>query len=116
VFCNDSGTNPTTPAVTCDTLTILYPVGGEMFKVGSTYQIKWCLPSNWPYTQTRISLSVSNTHFANFSKDLVSNLPSSNLSFSWTVDSTQIGDSCKMRISDYEENKKVYSGYFRIER
>jgi hypothetical protein len=113
-FCNDSGTNNSS---SCDSLTIKYPAGGEEFKVGTTYQIEWCVPANATYTQTKVSLGVFTNGFGSY-KDLkgASALPVSQLSFAWTIDSTQIGDSCKIRVSDYDQNKRVTSGFFKITR
>ena len=112
-YCKDSGTNPPPPS--CDSLTIKYPVGGEALKVGTTYQVQWCIPADWPYTQTKVAFGVFTNGFGSY-KDLISNLPVANHSYAWTVDSTQIGDSCKIRISDYDQNKRVTSGFFKITR
>jgi hypothetical protein len=119
ILCKDSGTGPNTiqHGTSCDSLMLVSPVGGETFKVGSTYDINWCIPTNWQYTQVKISLSVANKHIANF-KTLKSNAPASKLSYSWTVDSTQIGDSCRIQIKNYDETKGVEStsGYFKVNR
>jgi len=110
--------NPKDPASsqpeTCSDLTVIAPASGATLTAGSTVQIKWCFPSGWAYTQTLIDASISNYGFTLWKSIVVTPVLYPTNTFAWKIPADTSGDSCRIRVYDYDKNKYAYSGFFKI--
>jgi hypothetical protein len=110
--CNSD--NPASSQQACSELTVNSPSSGASLTVGSTVQIQWCFPSGWAYTQTLVDATISNSGVPAWKSVIVTPVQYPDNAFSWTIPADKTGDSCKIRVYDYDKNKFAYSGFFKI--
>jgi hypothetical protein len=108
--CNNS-TNP--QPVAYDSLTVVKPTAGDVIMAGAAVIVQWGYSQNWAYNQVRIQASISNKRIPVW-KDITQPINCPQNTFQWTVPSDTSGDSCRIKIFDYDQNKIAYSGYFKI--
>lgn len=111
--CEKENSNPLTQTNDCVELTVTFPDKNyNTFKVGQEVTITWCFPKDWPYAKTVVEyrLNSPTALWKSIGDPLLH--PISSKSFTFT--SSQVGDSCRIRIADYDKNILAYSGYFKI--
>lgn len=109
IFSCNNATNPQT----YDSLTVVKPAVGDVVKAGTTITVQWGYPGNWPYKQTRVAATISNRSLPRYN-ELTPPINYPQNTFQWTVPSDTSGDSCRIKVYDYDENKDAYSGFFKI--
>ncbi|RKY30980.1 MAG: hypothetical protein DRP68_05550, partial [Candidatus Omnitrophota bacterium] len=92
-------------------ITLTYPVGGEVLVVDSTYDITWSMVG----TIANIKLEYSTDGGSTYPYTIISSTPAAALSYSWTVPDT-ISNTCMMRISDAGDStvNDTSDAYFKI--
>lgn len=95
-------TEASCPAGLVDSMVLLYPNGGETFTVGDRVEIKWCLPSNWPYDQSRIKIDLTGRELYNDLTGLPIDKPTN--TYVWKVTDEYVGSSVKIMVTDYGES------------
>jgi hypothetical protein len=106
--------NPAEGGHTYDVLTLLKPVAGAEIKAGSTVTVEWGYPENWPYQQIVVDASVSNSAIPTWVTISENPVTYPHTTFTWTVPTGKTGDSCRIKIYDYDKNVFATSGYFRV--
>ncbi len=84
-------------------ITVLAPNGGESLKVGEAVSIRWdCIESIKDVT-IALSLDNGSTFLPAKIADTVDDQSSGWKNLSWTPSADQVGDSCLLRIYDYND-------------
>ena len=107
-------TNPVQPPP-LKPLELLYPKGGESFKADSTVLIRWQINDSTkiPSGSVVVELSIDNGKI--YSALGTGSHPLDTTSYSWTVDSSQVSDSCRIRVRDYNDRSVTdMSGRFTV--
>ena len=114
VSCNDPA-GPSQSSGNDSTLTVIKPASGDIIQAGSAVTVEWRYPKNWPYLKTVIDASISATGIPTWktiTTDTTIAYPQN--TFRWIVPSGKTGDSCRVKVYDYDKNKSAYSGYFKV--
>jgi hypothetical protein len=113
LFSCDEPTKP--PAITYyDSLTALKPEAGAVLQAGTAVTIEWGYPKDWPYKKVVVEASISNSKIPNWKTISIDPVICPQATFQWAIPSGQTGDSCRIKIYDYDKNKYAYSGYFKV--
>jgi hypothetical protein len=87
---------------------VLFPNTNETFHVGKKVEIKWCFPTSYLFSQTRIRLSRDNGR--NYSELGIEGqtagypvaVPTN--TYVWTISDSQTCTQCRIRVQDYDGN------------
>lgn len=89
----------------CSELELLYPNGGEQLTVGEAITIRWCIPSDWAYSQCRVMLTTNEGQTWEELNTVAIDVPTD--TFTWTPSVSQISNMCYILVSDYDETPGV---------
>ncbi len=84
---------------------VLFPNGGETFKVGDKVQIEWCLPENWDYDQSRVQISTNNGLTFDDLTEKPIDKPTS--TYVWEITDEYVGTELIVRIIEYGQTPGV---------
>jgi len=97
---NGNGPAPTPPS---EPLELLYPAGGESFKVDSTIVIRWRINDSTKVIGVVINLSMNNGMTFDTLINKGGQVSPPQTSFSWTTASGHVSTQCVIRIRDYTD-------------
>jgi|GEM_PF-1891431 hypothetical protein len=108
---NSPNSTPVNPSYS--NLTLLSPVAGIVYKVGDSVAVEWGYPKDWSYNQVYVELSITTTKAPSYKTiSFPINYPGS--VFKFEALPSQISDSCRIRIVEYNKNVYAYGTTFKI--